>query len=198
MSQMLRGGLTFWTRSWRDVAPIAPLRTASWTGPGLRLNATTSCPPRARRWTILPPMRPRPTKPSCICRVPPGLSGIQVSITQNLIQVFPQRGLTVQRCAAGATQARPSVPRELIADSWLSAEDGGVRDRVALVEVFARRAVGQPQCALFEVHDDRGDGDAPLLRRVVLILVTAYAVGEVVVVAETALHVSNRDGRAGG
>src|SRR5881628_2983449 len=50
----------------RDVTPRAPAAPARPTASGLRSKATTEWPPRARRVTMLRPMRPRPTKPICI------------------------------------------------------------------------------------------------------------------------------------
>jgi len=47
-------------------APRAPAASARATASALRSKATIWWPPRTRRVTMLRPIRPRPTKPSCI------------------------------------------------------------------------------------------------------------------------------------
>jgi hypothetical protein len=67
ISQTLRGGSSFWTSSSMLLAGTAPWLSACCRGASAGSNATTSCSEsRLIRWTMLPPMRPRPTKAICI------------------------------------------------------------------------------------------------------------------------------------
>ena len=62
-----RGASSFDTRSSSDEAAVAPWPSASWTCASLRSNATTWCSEsRWMRWTMFPPIFPRPTKPICM------------------------------------------------------------------------------------------------------------------------------------
>ena len=55
------------TRSSSEDAPVAPWPSAALTASSLKSNATTLwSESRWMRWTMLPPIFPRPTKPSCI------------------------------------------------------------------------------------------------------------------------------------
>src|SRR5882762_3391980 len=60
------------TRSATDVAPKAPFPTYPATVCGLRSYTTNSCPLRMQRSVMLPPMRPKPTMPSCMISSPLG------------------------------------------------------------------------------------------------------------------------------
>src|SRR6266545_5266875 len=66
MIQIARGGARAETIASIEVTPLAPAVVACATASALRSYATTTCPPRVRRVTMLRPIRPRPTKPSCI------------------------------------------------------------------------------------------------------------------------------------
>src|SRR5215208_42699 len=67
MIHTARGAWRLDTRSSSDDAPVAPWPSASDTASSLKSKATTWwSESRWTRWTILPPIRPRPTKPSCI------------------------------------------------------------------------------------------------------------------------------------
>src|SRR5487761_1833506 len=61
------GACSFCTSSSSEPAPVAPFSTAFPTASASKSNATTSCSESRRmRWTMLPPILPRPTKPICI------------------------------------------------------------------------------------------------------------------------------------
>src|SRR5262245_26309727 len=66
ISQIARGRSSLVTRSAREVAPIAFSLTRSLTVLGERSNTTHSCPFFNSRRTMLAPIRPSPTIPSCI------------------------------------------------------------------------------------------------------------------------------------
>src|SRR5919205_495532 len=67
MIQTDRGGSSLDTSSSSDEAPVAPCPSASDTACSLKSKATTWwSESRWMRWTMLPPIFPRPTKPSCI------------------------------------------------------------------------------------------------------------------------------------
>src|SRR6267143_1645260 len=55
-----------------DATPRAPALSARAIASALRSYATMSCPPRTNRVTMFRPIRPRPTKPSCIVSPGPG------------------------------------------------------------------------------------------------------------------------------
>src|SRR4051794_1070322 len=66
MIHTVRGASSFFTRSASDRAPTAPRLAAASMFDWLWSNATTSCSEsRLMRATMLPPIRPRPTKPIC-------------------------------------------------------------------------------------------------------------------------------------
>src|SRR3954454_1347854 len=66
MIHTVRGASSFFTRSASDRAPTAPRLPAASMFDVLWSNATTSCSEsRLMRATMLPPIRPRPTKPIC-------------------------------------------------------------------------------------------------------------------------------------
>jgi len=67
ITQIARGASSFPTTSSSEDAPVAPWPSASPTASSLKSKATTSwSESRWMRWTMLPPIFPRPTKPSCI------------------------------------------------------------------------------------------------------------------------------------
>src|SRR5882672_686320 len=66
MIQTARGEASRATRSASDPAPEAPPRASVCTASALRSHTTTSWPPATRRRAMLPPIRPRPTRPSCM------------------------------------------------------------------------------------------------------------------------------------
>src|SRR3954468_11926694 len=66
MIHTVRGASSFLTRSASERAPTAPFFTALSTAPLSKSKATTSwSESRLMRATMLPPIRPRPTKPIC-------------------------------------------------------------------------------------------------------------------------------------
>src|ERR1700722_14224025 len=66
MSQTALGFASFFTNSWSDDAPAAFSLTRSFTACGDRSNTTQSCPFLISRRTMLAPILPSPTIPSCI------------------------------------------------------------------------------------------------------------------------------------
>src|SRR5919109_75059 len=67
INHTVRGGSSLETRSSSEEAPVAPWPSAVDTASSEKSNATTWwSESRCMRWTMLPPIRPRPTKPSCI------------------------------------------------------------------------------------------------------------------------------------
>ena len=67
ISQTTRGAWSLDTSSSSDAAPIAPWPSAAETASGFGSKATTSwSESRSIRWTMLPPILPRPTNPICI------------------------------------------------------------------------------------------------------------------------------------
>src|SRR4029450_5162414 len=71
ITHTVRGLATLAPRPARDADAIAPSDANCFTLSALRSLTTQSCPPRMRRRTMLPPMRPNPTIPSCIFIDPP-------------------------------------------------------------------------------------------------------------------------------
>src|SRR5262249_4790939 len=69
MTHAARGFFSLAAKSSSEEEPMAPSLPNSATVCGLRSETTHSCPPRISRRTMLPPIRPSPTIPSCIvCR----------------------------------------------------------------------------------------------------------------------------------
>ena len=67
ISQTIRGLSSWETSSSSEAAPRAPWPSAALTASGLGSNAITSwSESRSIRWTMLPPIFPRPTNPICI------------------------------------------------------------------------------------------------------------------------------------
>ena len=67
MIQTVRGASSFWTTSSSEPAPVAPWPSASFTASSEKSKATTVwSESRWIRWTMLPPIFPRPMNPSCI------------------------------------------------------------------------------------------------------------------------------------
>src|SRR2546426_7783300 len=66
ITQTWRGAFSALTRSSSDPAPLALTASAFVIASALRSKATMSWPPRSRRVTMLSPILPSPTKPSCI------------------------------------------------------------------------------------------------------------------------------------
>src|ERR1700674_226659 len=70
MTQTARGFSSRPTSCLRSVLPVIRSPTSALTAAGVRLKTTHRCPLRARRRTMLPPMRPKPIMPSCIWSSP--------------------------------------------------------------------------------------------------------------------------------
>src|SRR5580700_4012116 len=66
ISHTARGLCSFFTRSSSEVAAVAPSRATCLTDSALRSKATHWCPARCSRRTMLAPILPSPTIPSCI------------------------------------------------------------------------------------------------------------------------------------
>src|SRR5262245_2605420 len=66
MTQTARGGSSAATSSSRELAPSPPSAFSASIGPGVRLLPTTRWPSRRSRRAMFPPIRPRPTMPSCM------------------------------------------------------------------------------------------------------------------------------------
>src|SRR5215469_7211470 len=93
ISQTARGRCSFFTRSSRDVAAIAPSRSTSFTDAAFRSKATHWCPALCSRRTMLAPILPSPIIPSCI-DIAPVVRFFKLGDT--LRQRLGNRGL--QRC----------------------------------------------------------------------------------------------------
>src|SRR5882762_8844692 len=70
MTHTARGFPSGSTRLLRSTLALFPSLTRAAIAAGFWSNTTHWCPPRARRRTMLPPMRPSPTMPSCISLLP--------------------------------------------------------------------------------------------------------------------------------
>ena len=66
MTQTARGASSAATREARPSAAVAPSPASARPGAGSRSCTTQSCPARSSRRTMFPPIRPRPTTPSCM------------------------------------------------------------------------------------------------------------------------------------
>jgi len=66
MTHAARGVFRLATNSAVDLDATAPSEASCRTFSGFRSKTAHSCPPRIRRRTMLPPIRPNPTMPSCI------------------------------------------------------------------------------------------------------------------------------------
>ena len=64
--QIARGFSSLRTRSSSDEAAVAPCFARASVASGRRSYTTHACPPRIRRRTMPPPMRPRPIIPICM------------------------------------------------------------------------------------------------------------------------------------
>ncbi len=64
-----RGLSSLETKSSSDSAPVAPSPARSSIAFGLTSKTTHSCPARISRRTMLAPIRPSPTIPSCMGRI---------------------------------------------------------------------------------------------------------------------------------
>ena len=69
-------------------------------------------------------------------------------------------------------------------------------DGKPFVEVLAWAAVGQAQAELFQIHDRRSYRHTPLFGRIFEVLVAAYAVRKIVVVAQRYFEVADGDRRS--
>src|SRR5712691_10309637 len=114
ISHTALGGRSLLTRSATDVARTAPFPTYPATVCALRSYTTISCPSRMQRSDMLPPMRPKPTMPSCMISSPldchalfPMSEGIR--LRQCLIDRLLQGGQTCSHIAAQMHPERPTV-----------------------------------------------------------------------------------------
>src|SRR6516225_5731439 len=108
MIQMALRPSNFFAMSSSDDTPTLPEAVSFCTASALKSKPITWCPPSRRRSAMLPPILPRPIKPSCI-----SLSLLETSIDAECFQIAPQLlgavksyGLHARgRCARGVLRA---------------------------------------------------------------------------------------------
>src|SRR6185312_3736729 len=105
ISQIARGGSSFFTRSRRSEHAVAPSWANSSTAFADMSKAAQLWPPLSSRLTMFAPILPRPTIPSCI-RVTPLLTST-VLPAEGLISEDP----SPQPLLPGSEKARPSQQR---------------------------------------------------------------------------------------
>src|SRR5437867_541674 len=148
ISQTARGEESADTTAASDATPWAPAAAARATASGLRSNATTAWPPRARRVTMLRPIRPRPTKPSCIAtpevRLEPDPTyegALRAKTRQQCVRELPdERAIRRRAVRVQVAAARGVEQREVVA----LADEREQRVRALSVQRLSRGA-GQRQ-----------------------------------------------------